>query len=54
MDQNHEWRRRQSMCKLDTTQHRKIDWFLKSLVPIIAKDVATTMPQTKEKSITKA
>lgn len=31
-----------------------MDWFLKSLLPPIAKDVAMTMPRTKEEAIQKA
>jgi hypothetical protein len=54
LDHIHEWRRRRSICKLDTTPQKILYWFLKSLVPIIAKDVATTMPQTKDEAITKA
>jgi hypothetical protein len=33
----HEWRRRRSICKVDTTRQKQLDWFLKSLVPLLAK-----------------
>jgi hypothetical protein len=33
---------------------QRLDWFLKSLVPVIVKDVTTTMPQNKDEAITKA
>jgi hypothetical protein len=53
-DHIHEWHRRRSLCKIETTLELLLYWFLKSLFPLIAKDVATTMPQTKEEAITKA
>jgi hypothetical protein len=45
VDHIHEWRRRRSLCKVETTKEQCIDWFLKSLVYVITKDVASTFPQ---------
>jgi hypothetical protein len=42
------------LCKIEVTDELLLDWFLKSLFPLIAKDVATTMPQSEEEAITKA
>jgi hypothetical protein len=53
-DHIHEWRRRRSLCKEETTKEQRLDWFLKSLVSVIAKDVASTFPQTEEEAINKA
>jgi hypothetical protein len=50
----HEWRRRRSLCKAETTKQQCLDWFLRSLVSLLGKDVASTFPQSKEKSISKA
>ena len=44
IDHIHEWRRRRSLCKAETTKEQHLDWFLKSLVLVIAKDVASTFP----------
>jgi len=54
MDHIHEWCRRISMCKVDTTPQQQLDWFLWSLVLIIAKYIATPFPQIEDKSITKS
>lgn len=48
-----EWWRR-SICKFDTTPQQWLDWFLKSLVPHLAKYLSTTFPQNEDKDITKA
>jgi hypothetical protein len=53
-DHIHEWRRRRSLCKEETTKEQCLDWFLKSLVSILAKDVASTFPQSEEEAINKA
>jgi hypothetical protein len=50
----HEWRRRCSLCKAETTKQQCLDWFLRSLVPLLTKDVASTFPQTEEASISKS
>lgn len=54
MDHIHEWHRIRSLCKADINNRFLMDWFLKSLLPPIAKDVAMTMPRTKEEAIQKA
>jgi hypothetical protein len=54
VDHIHEWRQRHSLCKEKTTKEKRLDWFLKSLVPVISKDVASTFTQSKEKDIIKA
>jgi hypothetical protein len=54
IDHIHKWRRQHSLCKEETTKEQRLDWFLKSLVPILSKDVASTFPQNEEESINKA
>jgi hypothetical protein len=54
VDHIHEWQRRCSFCKAETTKEQRLDWFLKSLVSVIAKDVASTFPQLEEETISKA
>jgi hypothetical protein len=53
-DHNHEWYRQCSLCKEETTKEQHLDWFLKSLVFVISKDVASTFPQSEEEAINKA
>ena len=53
-DHIHEWRRRRSLCKIKLDDRIFLDWFLKSLLPIIAKDVASERPQSEEEAILKA
>jgi hypothetical protein len=53
-DHIHEWRRRRSLCKEETTKQQCLDWFLRSLVSLLGKDVASTFPQTEEEAISKA
>jgi hypothetical protein len=53
-DHIHEWRRQRSLCKVETTKEQHLDWFLKMLVPVIAKDVASTFPQSEEEAIRKS
>lgn len=53
-DQILEWRRRCNVCKMNLEDPLFMDWFLKSILPSIAKDVAATMPQTEEEAILKA
>ena len=50
----HELRRQRSLCKLQLDDIIFLYWFLKSLLPPIAKDVASKRPQTKEEVILKA
>jgi hypothetical protein len=42
------------LCKAETTKEQRLDWFLKSLISVIAKDVASTFPQSEEEAINKA
>jgi hypothetical protein len=53
-DHIHECCQRHSLCKSETTKEQCLDWFLRSLVSILAKDVASTFLQTEEESINKA
>ena len=53
-DHIHEWRWQRSLCKEETTKEQRLDWFLQSLVSILAKDVASIFPQSKEEAINKA
>jgi hypothetical protein len=53
-DHIHEWCRRRSLCKAKTTKQQCLDWFLKSLVSLLGKDVASTFPQSEEEAISKA
>jgi hypothetical protein len=53
-DHIHEWHRRCSLCKEETTKEQRLDWFLQSLVSILAKDVASIFPQSEEEAINKA
>jgi hypothetical protein len=46
-DHIHEWCQRRSLCKAKTTKEQRLDWFLKSLISILAKDVAFTFPQSE-------
>jgi hypothetical protein len=39
---------------VETTKEQHLDWFLKSLVSVIAKYVASTFPQSEEETISKA
>jgi galactose-1-phosphate uridylyltransferase len=53
-DHIHEWHQRRILCKEETTKEHLLDWFLKSFVSIIPKDVASTFPQLEEEEINKA
>ena len=53
MDHIHEWHHRYSQCKIQLYDRIFLDWFLKTLPPSIAKDVASKHPQTKEEAILK-
>jgi hypothetical protein len=50
----HEWRRRHSLCKEETTKKQCLDWFLKLLVFVITKDATSTFLQSEEEAINKA
>ena len=41
IDHIHEWRRRRSLCKIELDDRIFLDWFLKTLLPPIAKDIAS-------------
>ena len=53
-DHIHEWRRHRSLCKIQLDDRIFLDWFLKTLLPPIAKDVASECPQSEEEAILKA
>jgi hypothetical protein len=53
-DHIHEWHWHCNLCKAETTKEQHLDWFLKSLVFVIAKVVASTFPQSEEEAIRKA
>jgi hypothetical protein len=42
------------LCKAETTKQQCLDWFLRSLVALLGKDVASTFPQSEEEAISKA
>jgi hypothetical protein len=42
------------LCKAYTTKEQHLDWFLKSLLFVISKDVTSTFPQSEEEAIKKA
>jgi hypothetical protein len=54
MDHIHEWCTQQRLCKIKLDYSNFLYRFFKSVIPIIAKDVLSTMPQTEEESIFKA
>jgi hypothetical protein len=49
----HEWRRHLSLCKAETTKEQRLDWFLKSLVFVITKDITSTFPKSEEETSSK-
>jgi hypothetical protein len=53
-DHIHEWRQRCGLCKEETTKQQCLYWFLRSLIPLLAKYGASTFPQSEEESISKA
>jgi hypothetical protein len=53
-DHIHEWHWRCSLCKAETTKQQCLDWFLRSLVSLLPKYVASTFPQYEEEAIKKA
>jgi hypothetical protein len=52
-DHIHEWHRRRSLCKADTTPQQCLNWFLKSFVSLLSKDVVVAFPQSEEEAISK-
>ena len=53
-DHIHEWRQHRSLCKIQLDDKIFLDWFLKTLLPPITKDVASKHPQSEEEAILKA
>jgi hypothetical protein len=53
-DHIHEWRRRRRMIKADIPDQFLVDWFVKFLLPYIAKDVALSGVTTEEEAILRA
>ena len=53
-DHIHEWRRRRSLCKIQLDDMIFLDWFLKTFLPPIAKDITSKRPQSEEEAILKA
>jgi len=53
-DHIHEWRRRRRMIKAEIPGQFLVDWFVKSLLPYIAKDVALSGVTTEEEAIIRA
>ena len=53
-DDIHEWRRRRSLSKIQIDDRIFLDWFLKTLLLPIAKDIAYEHAQSKEEAILKA
>jgi hypothetical protein len=54
VDHNNEWYQKHSLCKAETTKEQNLDWFFKSLIFVISKDVASTFPQSEEDAINQA
>ena len=52
-DHIHEWNWRRGLCKEENTKQQCLDWFFRSLVPLLAKYVASTFPQNEEVAISK-
>jgi hypothetical protein len=42
------------LCKAETSKQQCLDWFLRSLVSLLGKEVASTFPQSEEEAISKA
>jgi hypothetical protein len=54
MEHIHEWHIWQRLCKFKLDDSILLDYFLESLLPIIVKYVASTMPHIEEESISKS
>ena len=50
----HKWWQRHSLCKIQIDDRIFLDWFLKTFLPPIAKDVTSERPQSEEEAILKA
>ena len=53
-DHIHKWQQRCSLCKIQLDDRIFLDWFLKTLLLPIAKDITSECPQSKEEAILKA
>jgi hypothetical protein len=53
VDHIHEWQCHCSLYKDNAIPQQCLNWFLKSLVSLLAKDVVATFPQTEEEAISK-
>jgi hypothetical protein len=53
-DHIQEWRRRKSLIKVPVPPTLLLEWFLKSLVPQLSKDVATSGVFSEEEAIMRA
>ncbi len=53
-DHIHEWRRRQQKIKATIPDEFLVDWFVKSLLPYIVKDVALSGVTIEEEAILKS
>ena len=51
MDHIHEWFWRYSLSKIKLDDSLFFDWFLKSLIPTIVKDITLEQPKMKEEAI---
>jgi hypothetical protein len=54
LDHIREWRRQKSLIKVPIPPAFLLEWFLKSLVPQLSKDVATSGVFSKEDAIMRA
>ena len=54
IDHIHEFQRHRSLCKIQLDDGIFLDWFLKTLLPPIAKNIASEHPQSKEDTILKS
>jgi hypothetical protein len=53
-DHIQEWRRRRSLIKVQVPPYFLLEWFLKSLVPQLSKDIATLRVFSEEEAIMRA
>ena len=54
LDHIQEWRRKKSLIKATITPELLLEWFLKSLLPYISKDVSTSGVTNEEEAILRA
>ena len=54
LDHIQEWRRRKSLIKATIPSKFLLEWFLKSLLPYISKDVSTSGVTNEEEAILRA